>query len=60
MFMDDDPIVAKERAGDWLHRNVPGDICKDKLDFERFLEIQSQDMMQNSSIIYHSESVLEC
>ena len=60
ILLDEETIVPPEKAGEWLGRNVPGNICREKLDYERFLEIQSQDMMQNSSIIYHCESVLEC
>jgi len=36
-----------------------GKIKKAELDDERMKETNSLDMMQNSSIIYHTESVLE-
>ena len=43
--MREEAIISPEKAADWLRRNVPGDINKEKLDYERFLEIQVQDMM---------------
>ena len=39
VIVDEEAIVPPEKAADWLLRNVPGDICKEKLDYERFLEI---------------------
>lgn len=60
MIVEEERIVPPDKAAAWLHRNIPGDIHKEKLDYERFLEILSLDMMQNSSIIYHTDSVLEC
>lgn len=60
VLMQDLVIVTPERAADWMRRNIPGNITKEELDYARFREIQSLDMMQNSSIIYHCESVLEC
>lgn len=53
-------IVKPDEAAQWIRSNVVGDITKEMLDFARYNEVQTLDMMQNSSIIYHSESVLEC
>lgn len=36
-----------------------GSITKEKLEKERFKEVNSQDLMQSAVIIYHSESLLE-
>ena len=52
--------MKPEDAAEWIQRNVVGQITKEKLDLARFKEVQVLDMMQNSSIIYHCESVLEC
>ena len=58
-LMQDSVIVTPERAAAWMRRNIPGNITKEELDYARFREIQSLDMMQNSSIFYHQETVLE-
>ena len=51
--------VPVDDATDWLRRSLVGNIKKGDLDDERMSETNSLDMMQNSSIIYHTESILE-
>ena len=51
--------IAVEDATEWLRRSLVGNIKKGDLDDERMNETNSLDMMQNSSIIYHTESILE-
>jgi hypothetical protein len=43
----------------WIKRCLVGNIAKADLDDERKKETNSLDLMQNSSIIYHTESILE-
>lgn len=43
----------------WVKRCIVGNIRKFELDNERMKETNALDMMQNSSIIYHTESILE-
>lgn len=43
----------------WVKKNIVGNIRKHELDDERMKETNALDMMQNSSIIYHTESILE-
>ena len=51
--------VVPELAAKWIEDNLVGQINKEMLDAQRFKEVNSLDMMQNTSIIYHSESMLE-
>lgn len=51
--------IKPEEANDWLKNCVVGKISKSELDLERNKETNALDMMQNSSIIYHMESLLE-
>ncbi len=44
---------------DWIKRCIVGHIKKAELDEARKNETNALDMMQNSSIIYHPESLLE-
>ena len=46
-------------AQDWIKRCVVGNIRKAELDEERLLETNAMDMFCNSSIVYHTESILE-
>jgi hypothetical protein len=46
-------------ASNWIKRCVVGRVSKRDLDDERMKETNSLDLMQNSSIIYHTESILE-
>lgn len=52
-------VVKPEAADKWVFENLKGMITKDDLDYMRYREINELDMMQNSSIIYHSESIIE-
>ena len=51
--------VHQDDATGWIKRCLVGNIKKGDLDDERMNETNSLDMMQNSSIIYHTESILE-
>jgi len=51
--------VKPENAIAWIKSAVVGNITKRELDDERMTETNSLDMMQNSSIVYHTESILE-
>lgn len=51
--------VPQEESIAWIKRCVVGNISKKELDNERMKETNSLDMMQNSSIVYHTESILE-
>jgi hypothetical protein len=51
--------MREEEAANWIKRCVVGRVTKRDLDDERMKETNSLDLMQNSSIIYHTESILE-
>ena len=51
--------VKPEKSIEWVRKCIVGRITKAELDDERVLETNSLDIMQNSSIIYHMESVVE-
>ena len=51
--------ISPEKSIDWVKKNIVGNIRKHELDDERMKETNALDMMQNSSIIYHTESILE-
>ena len=51
--------VDQNDAAPWIKRSLVGNIVKADLDEERKKETNSLDLMQNSSIIYHTESILE-
>lgn len=50
-------FVRESEALDWMHRCVVGKITKERLDAQRQAEVNANDMMQNTSIIYHCESI---
>jgi hypothetical protein len=52
-------VVSEKMATGWIKRCIVGSISKLDLDNERMKETNSLDMMQNSSIVYHTESILE-
>lgn len=52
-------FIPKERALEWIEDTIVGGINKDLLDQQRLKEINQLDLMQNTSIIYHTESILE-
>lgn len=51
--------VKPNNAQRWIKNCIVGNIRKFELDNERMKETNALDMMQNSSIIYHTESILE-
>jgi hypothetical protein len=51
--------VDAEESIMWIKNNVVGKITKSELDDERNKETNALDMMQNSGMIYHMESMLE-
>ena len=51
--------IEPSKAPSWLRKCLVGKITKAELDDERMKETNSLDMMQNTSIIYHTESILE-
>ena len=51
--------VPKEEATEWILNNIVGKISKTDLDLERVKEINTLDMMSNSSFTYHTESLIE-
>lgn len=51
--------VQPNLAHRWIEECIVGNIRKFELDNERMKETNALDMMQNSSIIYHTESILE-
>lgn len=52
-------VVKPHDAITWVKKCIVGNIRKHELDNERMRETNALDMMQNSSIIYHTESILE-
>lgn len=44
---------------DWVQRCVVGGVTKNQLDKERQKECNSLDQMQNTSFVYHPESLIE-
>tara|TARA_B110000285_G_scaffold149011_1_gene166330 strand:- start:1029 stop:2306 length:1278 start_codon:yes stop_codon:yes gene_type:complete len=51
--------IDPKDAPNWLRKCLVGKLTKAQLDEERMKETNSLDMMQNTSIIYHTESILE-
>ena len=51
--------VDPSQSIEWIQDCVVGNITKYELDDERANETNTLDIMQNSSIIYHMESVIE-
>ena len=51
--------LPNEESTNWIKKQVVGNISKSELDEERRKETNALDMMQNTSIIYHTESILE-
>lgn len=52
-------FVNEEDATPWVTRNIVGQITKEDLDKQRCSELNAFDMTQNTSIIYHYESIIE-
>lgn len=55
----DGVYVRESRVNRWIHRTLEGSITKEKLDKMRQYEVNSSDMMMNTSILYHPESIAE-
>jgi hypothetical protein len=51
--------ITPEQAPEWFKSALVGNIYKIELDRERMVETNSLDMMQNTSIVTHPESILE-
>ena len=51
--------IEEKYAAQWLQECIVGQIQKLELDTERMVETNSLDLMHNTSIIYHPESILE-
>lgn len=51
--------IQPEESIDWLNRCVVGKIQKSDLDIERTKETCSNDLMENASIVHHTESIIE-
>lgn len=51
--------IEEDKATAWIKQNVVGRITKANLDKEKLSEMTELDMMQNQSIIYHTESIIE-
>ena len=51
--------IDEDNATAWIKQNVVGRITKANLDQEKLSEMTELDMMQNQSIIYHTESIIE-
>ena len=58
-FLKRSDLVEKNEGTDWLFRNLVGKITKVDLDVRRSNSLNSLDMMQNSNIFYHPESINE-
>ena len=52
-------ILKPAEATEWIETFVLGNITKKDLDNQRIAELNSTDLMENSKIIYHVESILE-
>jgi len=53
-----DYLEPKQATG-WMNRSLKGNITRAELDDARIKEINGMDMMQNSTISYHPESIME-
>ena len=51
--------ITKEESRDWIKSCMVGNITKADLDDERARETNQLDLIQNASILYHTESILE-
>ena len=51
--------MEPDDATRWLYRNVYGSITPNQLNDDRIDELNAMDYMQNSSIFYNSETILE-
>ena len=51
--------MDKSDSEKWLYDNLVCNTRKKNLDDQRDQEMDSQDLMQNTSILYHTESIIE-
>jgi hypothetical protein len=51
--------ISAAKAPMWIKNNIVGRISKKDLDTERIRETNVLDMMQNTSILSHPESIIE-
>ena len=58
-YLHDHQYVEPSESIVWIHKSIVGNITKEMLDNERIKEQSSNDLMQNTSIIHHIESILE-
>ena len=54
-----DKYVGDEKACKFIQKQVVGNILKDELVEQRVKEVNGLDMMQNTTIIHHIESIIE-
>lgn len=59
VILNETQKVDKNAAEKWLNDNLICHPRKKDLDGQRSSEIDTQDLMQNTSMLYHTESVLE-
>jgi len=59
MIKNEYEIKPISKSFDYVKKCIVGNITKRQLDEERRKETNSLDIMQNSSIIYHMDSVVE-
>lgn len=52
-------FIEERHAIKWIEDTVVGPITKEMLENERFKELDSLDMMQNTGIIYNPQSIIE-
>ena len=52
-------FIEERHAIKWIEDTIVGPITKDMLENERFKELDSLDMMQNTGIIYNPQSIIE-
>ena len=58
-YLNEMPFLSQDQAKDWLNTRIVGNISKYKLDMARNEEINDADLLMNTSIVYHTESLLE-
>ena len=51
--------VSERQVARWCEDTLVGNVTREKLDKQRQDETNVLDMMQNTSIVYHPESLIE-
>lgn len=59
MLMGEKELVPHHESHNWVFENIVGCITKEMLESERYKEVNSQDLMSNALITYHTESLME-